>query len=48
MNEKELYRQKIIEMVRDIKRQDILIYVFKLTKDIILEDYDDEQDKLQF
>lgn len=41
MDEKEYYREKIIEMVRDIKRQDILIYVFKLTKDIILEDYDD-------
>ena len=39
--EKEEYRNKIIEMVKSVKRQDILIYIFKITEDIIQEDYDE-------
>lgn len=35
MNDKEFYREQIIEMVQKIKRFDILIYVYKLVDDIV-------------
>ena len=41
VDEKEEYRNKIIEMVKSVKRQDILIYIFEITEDIIQEDYDE-------
>lgn len=37
--EKEEYREKIIEMVKNVNRKDILIYIFKIVEDIIKEDY---------
>ena len=37
------YKKEIIEMIREIKRTDILIYIYKLTKDVILEDCNDEK-----
>lgn len=43
MNEKEVYREQIIKMVKKIHRNDILIYINKITEDIILEDYNDEK-----
>lgn len=42
MNEKEVYRERIIEMVKKMEKCDILVYIYKLTKDIIQEDCDDE------
>lgn len=41
MDEKEYYREKIIEMVKNVNRKDILIYIFKIVEDIIKEDYND-------
>ena len=41
--ETEFYRKEIIEMIREINRTDILIYIYKLTKDVILEDCNDEK-----
>nr|DAM59381.1 MAG TPA: hypothetical protein [Bacteriophage sp.] len=38
-DEKEEYRKKIIEMVKNVNRKDILIYIFKIVEDIIKEDY---------
>lgn len=38
MDEKEEYREKIIEMVKNVNRKDILIYIFKITEDIVQED----------
>lgn len=38
MKEKEFYREQIIEMVEKIKSTDILIYLYKITDDIIKED----------
>lgn len=38
VDEKEEYRNKIIEMVKSVNRKDILIYIFKITEDIIRED----------
>ena len=35
MEEKEEYRKKIIEMVKNVNRKDILIYIFKIVEDII-------------
>ncbi len=43
MEEKEEYRKKIIEMVKNVNRKDILIYIFKITEDIVKEDYNDGQ-----
>lgn len=43
VNEKEVYREQIIKMVKKIHRNDILIYINKITEDIILEDYNDEK-----
>lgn len=37
MEEKE-YREKIIEMVNNVKSEDILIYIYKMVSDIIVED----------
>lgn len=34
----EFYREQTIKMLQDVKRPDILIYIYKLTKDIIHED----------
>lgn len=34
-DEKEEYRKKIIEMVKNVNRKDILIYIFKIVEDII-------------
>lgn len=45
MDEKEYYREQIIEMVKNVKRTDILVYIYKMTKYIVAEDYADEQDK---
>lgn len=41
VDEKEEYRKKIIEMVKNVNRKDILIYIFKIVEDIIKEDYND-------
>jgi hypothetical protein len=41
VEEKEEYRKKIIEMVKNVNRKDILIYIFKIVEDIIKEDYND-------
>lgn len=41
VDEKEEYRNKIVEMVKSVNRKDILIYIFKITEDIIREDYDE-------
>lgn len=35
-DEKEEYRKKIIEMVKNVNRKDILIYIFKIVEDIII------------
>lgn len=43
MEEKEEYRKKIIEMVKNVNRKDILIYIFNIVEDIIKEDYNDRQ-----
>lgn len=43
MEEKEEYRKKIIEMVKNVNRKDILIYIFNIVEDIIKEDYNDGQ-----
>ena len=42
-DEKEEYRKKIIEMVKNVNRKDILIYIFKIVEDIIKEDYNKQQ-----
>ena len=41
VEEKEEYRKKIIEMVKNVNRKDILIYIFKIVEDIIKEDYNE-------
>lgn len=38
MNEKDFYREQIIEMVKKIKSTDILIYLYKIVDDITKED----------
>lgn len=43
VEEKEEYRKKIIEMVKNVNRKDILIYIFNIVEDIIKEDYNDGQ-----
>lgn len=43
VDEKEEYRKKIIEMVKNVNRKDILIYIFNIVEDIIKEDYNDGQ-----
>ena len=42
VNEKEEYRKQIIEMIENVKRKDILLYIFNITKDIIKEDKENE------
>lgn len=42
MNEKEECRKQIIEMIENVKRKDILLYIFNITKDIIKEDKENE------
>lgn len=42
MNEKEEYRKMIIEMVKNVRSCDILVYIYKLTLDIIKEDKENE------
>lgn len=42
MNEKEEYRKQIIEMIENVKRKDILLYIFNITNDIIKEDKENE------
>lgn len=42
MNEKEEYRKQIIEMIENVKRKDIQLYIFNITKDIIKEDKENE------
>lgn len=37
MEEKE-YREKIIEIVNNVKSEDVLIYIYKMVNDIIKED----------
>lgn len=37
-HDSEFYRKQTIEMVQNIKRLDILIYIYKMTKYIVLED----------
>lgn len=32
------YRNEIIKMVQNVKKLDILIYIYNISKDIILED----------
>ena len=36
--EKENYRQQIIQMVKNVERCDILIYIYKLVSDIVGDD----------
>lgn len=38
MRNQEWYREQIVEMVQNINRCDILIYIYKLVIDIIKED----------
>ena len=38
VDEKEEYRNKIVEMIKSVNLKDILIYIFKITEDIIRED----------
>lgn len=40
--EKEDYRKMTIEMVKNVKSFDILVYIYKLTLDIIKEDKENE------
>lgn len=42
MEDKEFYRKQIIEMVKNVKRMDILVYIYKMTKYIVAEDCDDK------
>lgn len=42
MNEKEFYKDQIIEMVQKIHRCDILIYIYKAVCGIIKEDINEE------
>lgn len=42
MNEKEEYKKRIVEMIENVKRKDILLYIFNITKDIIKEDKENE------
>lgn len=42
VNKKEEYRKQIIEMIENVKRKDILLYIFNITKDIIKEDKENE------
>ncbi len=42
MNEKEEYKKQIVEMIENVKRKDILLYIFNITKDIIKEDKGNE------
>ena len=42
MNEKEVYKKQIVEMIENVKRKDILLYIFNITKDIIKEDKGNE------
>lgn len=36
--EEEDYQNEIIKMVQNVKKLDILIYIYNISKDIILED----------
>lgn len=38
----DFYKEKIIEMVKETKRCDILIYIYKLVSDIVKEDDNNE------
>lgn len=38
MKDKEFYKERLIEMIGKIKSTDILIYLYKITDDIIKED----------
>lgn len=42
MNEKEEYKKQNVEMIENVKRKDILLYIFNITKDIIKEDKENE------
>ena len=42
VNEKEVYKKQIVEMIENVKRKDILLYIFNITKDIIKEDKGNE------
>ena len=42
VNEKEECRKQIIEMIENVKRKDILLYIFNITKDIVKEDKENE------
>lgn len=42
VNEKEEYKKQIVEMIENVKRKDILLYIFNITKDIIKEDKENE------
>ena len=39
-HDSEFYRKQTIEMIQNVKRPDILIYIYKMTKYIVLEDED--------
>lgn len=39
MEEKEEYRKQIIETIEKLKREDILIYVLNIVRDICCEDF---------
>lgn len=38
LTEEECYQKKIIETVKNVKRKDILIYIFNIVEDIAKED----------
>ena len=38
MEEKEKFREAIIEMVNNVKSEDVLIYIYKMVNDIAKED----------
>ena len=44
-DEKEEYREKIIEMVKEIENCDILIYIYKATLGVVDEEKETEQNK---
>ncbi len=43
LREKDYYREKIIELVKKIKNQNILKYIYIIVSDIVKEDNKNEQ-----
>lgn len=38
MTNKEFYKEKIVKMINEITRSDILIYIYKIVADVVKED----------